>query len=341
VEDPADLTHEEFLSHILWRTPEFQQFIVRIWRELPPILHKEHREKPAWLGRILDADTLEPLADDRSEPPDLPFAIPAATPATVLIRGANFPEFLRAVNACGLLHAISDDDGYTGWWRRLTFHSDEYCLALGQSREKCDEALRRFITEGRQKWPRWAAGRLRDPHELGWWEARPKVVARTKKRVPPEVRPAAPGVFRAARLWVPIYEDTTSRDLDWSMIGKLQQSMYGKKRRQRPAHYRRMLDTWDAIAERKKSFVDLAREQGEPLSTVKSRWAKVGELITKKLTRRQIREVLRDNFAQNHDTNTCPQCRVATTFEELCAPVRDYAKADHVAQRARPFDLAN
>jgi hypothetical protein len=81
-----------------------------------------------------------------------------------------------------------------------------------------------------------------------------------------EVRQVDPHEFyRIAKVWLPIYEDTSASDFDWMIISALQARLYGKKKRsrhgERGAYRGLLLDVWDR-RERGQKFSDIARALG-------------------------------------------------------------------------------
>ena len=53
-------------------------------------------------------------------------------------------------------------------------------------------------------------------------------------------------MFDWARLWIPIYADTTSADLDWAEINAQQQKLYGPKR-VRASQFEQRLQAWEHL----------------------------------------------------------------------------------------------
>lgn len=51
------------------------------------------------------------------------------------------------------------------------------------------------------------------------------------------------------KIWIPIYEDTSSDDLEWKHISMLQELVYGIKRKSRPDLYERKLKVWKTYQE--------------------------------------------------------------------------------------------
>jgi hypothetical protein len=306
----APLNRTEFLAQCLWRNPEFRRFVVRIWQELPPVFRRRtvDDEETDLFARVAEAETVKS--------------------GRVVLRVKTFDNLVRAMHVVRAMSAVAG-------LRPIAFASDEYCDALDVDRSACTQQFRVFQEEAARRWPRWVAGRLCDPHELNWWDARPEMVVR-KALVPPAswpmpVRTSRKGIWRASRIWIPIYEDTGDGDLNWPLIADLQERVYGKKRRKHPDQYRALLDVFDAYEVNKRSFAEIAAARKTAVSTIKSQYLTTRRLIMGDLSKKAVREAFLSDGRSHHDTEKCPQCSSAKRFEDLCPAVRDCADADQLA----------
>ena len=118
--------------------------------------------------------------------------------------------------------------------------------------------------------------------------------------------------FRSAKLYVPIYQDTRAKDLDWKMIAGAQAVFYGKKHRSRPGqdggYYRQLLEVWDR-REKGQDFPGIARALGaKAISTVRSQYRIANLFITGQSDAGGKARATRQLSDLTDQMNSCPSC---------------------------------
>jgi hypothetical protein len=324
------LTRDEFLAHCHWRSAEFREFLIRLWQDLPPVLQKvEPKQTPAWVddeGRMFSPPAPEPA-------PRLPVEPEHLGAGFFALRPRSFTEFALVSRSLIFLPSLAE------WWTLVPFGGVEYAAAVGRTGEACREALARFRLESSTRWPRWAVGRLRDPHELGWWSARPGVVVRapaSQMTAGPRVVSASEAAFGAAHIWLPVYEDTTAASIDWAAVAKLQAQVYGQKQRSLDEdYYEQLLYIWDLAYDQGRPISEIARALTTAESTVKSRALLIGQIILGIKDKAAIRRALRAPAALETDMRDCPICSKATTIAECCPRHLQWAEQDGTRRRRK------
>ncbi len=156
------------------------------------------------------------------------------------------------------------------------------------------------------------------------------------------VEPAAAGeAFRIAPLLIPVYRDSRAKDLDWAEISKLQERVYGKKQRiGGEAELGTLLRIWDDVHVRGKKISEIASDLRTAVSTVKSRYEAVNQIIMNGLEEREA-DIILDALPQVATTiDNCPACitRINQGDRTLCPIHEKLVSVDTTYQRELQMD---
>jgi len=133
------------------------------------------------------------------------------------------------------------------------------------------------------------------------------------------------------KIWIPVYEDTSSDDVDWGKIAGLQAFIYGMKRRARNDGYSRKLEIWDTYQELK-NCAAVGRKLNLPRTTVEEKYISVFKDIMGINPPRKLRDKRAAGTPKNH-FQECTKCNSATRFEDMCPAGWALVNQDHVSQR--------
>jgi len=244
------MTKNEFLLECLKRNPQFLEDITQFLRDFPAVFQRTGghvTNLPASLSDLVEALTENVIAVRPQSSGDLD----------------RMQELLTLLGS-GLLHG----------WTRLRWLDGEYYELLKRTRDDLAERVAAFA----QRWPQFPVGliltgnirlwRPRAAHSLDPWEGMKRLgecipeisqaygrddfdraFAEMERQGDRERLYADVGLsmFRAAKIWIPIYQDTTAEDLDWAEIARLQSQLYGRKKRSRSTLYMRYLKAYDLV----------------------------------------------------------------------------------------------
>jgi hypothetical protein len=135
------------------------------------------------------------------------------------------------------------------------------------------------------------------------------------------------------KIWIPVYEDTSSDDVDWGKIAGLQAFIYGMKRRARNDGYSRKLEIWDTYQELK-NCAAVGRKLNLPRTTVEEKYISVFKDIMGINPPRRLREKRAAGTPKNH-FQECTKCKFAKRVEDMCPAGRALVNINDVPQRER------
>ena len=301
----------EYRRECLKRNPILQRDILTFHQQFPPVFAwdpKQCKQFPEWLRSILEPSS---IIDAFGNP------LYVGTPQKF--------EDLKTLNTIQI-------EGF----RRLMIGEGKYYEAVEAVKKKKKEpyedeygkALRELLT----KWPKVDESTFLH----GVFEPyRPSVIvslfnqnkfdkAELKKHFNRIV-----GKLKV-KIWIPIYEDTSSNDLDWKYISMLQELIYGVKHKSKPNLYERKLKVWNTYQE-VGNYAEVARRLSLPRKTVGDLYASVfknimGFPLTGKMRERRVKGIDgKSHFAE------CQQYKKG----ELCPIGEVLANVDSGYQREK------
>lgn len=132
---------------------------------------------------------------------------------------------------------------------------------------------------------------------------------------------------RVVKMVIPVYEDTSSDDIDWKQIANLQDILYGTKQRATPSKYEMKLKVWDAYQE-EKDFVRVSRKLKIPRRTVQKIYESVAKDILGFVPQGSMKEKRATGFDPRAHVSQCPQCQKAMSVNEVCNQARVFIDQD-------------
>jgi hypothetical protein len=144
---------------------------------------------------------------------------------------------------------------------------------------------------------------------------------------------------RAAKIVIPIYENTSRDDINWEYIVALQKENYGTKLRSTPGRYELKIKVWDTVKKMGGNFSRTARELEKPLSTVRDLYDAVHKDILgyypTKRKKSPIKEITLEEA--NAHVRGCSRCQKVMDPGQMCEPfgrvIESYINQDEVKQK--------
>lgn len=133
------------------------------------------------------------------------------------------------------------------------------------------------------------------------------------------------------KIWIPVYEDTSSDDVNWGRIASLQAFIYGTKRRARKKGYSGKLEIWDTYQELK-NYAAVGRKLNLPRTTVEEMYISIFKDIIGTSLKGKLREKRAAGTAENH-FQECSTCKSAKKFKDMCPAGRALVDQGYVSQR--------
>jgi len=126
----------------------------------------------------------------------------------------------------------------------------------------------------------------------------------------------------SVKIALPIYEDTSSNDIDWKRIASLQTHLYGTKKRATPGKYEKKIEVWETYR-KTKDFANVSKALGMPRTTVKSIWNATHEDIFGSAPEGTMKEKRVIGYDPTSHVDECPTCqKVRYNVEEYCSETK-------------------
>lgn len=135
------------------------------------------------------------------------------------------------------------------------------------------------------------------------------------------------------KIVVPIYEDTSSNDIDWKLIASLQMDYYETKKRATPGKYEDKIRIWETYR-KEKNFARVSKELGMHKTTVESIWKATHKDIFDSAPEGTMKERRAIGFDPTSHIDECPICQKAKyNDEEYCSETKAWLNEVYKAQR--------